>query len=202
MMGVILLTDIKTAEHHNLFLAIGFIFFAITVSVFVRTFFGNQGRKTMDTPNTGGIQLISPAFAEGQSIPSQYTCDGQNINPPLNIMDVPAEAKSLVLIMHDPDAISGDFTHWVMWDIPTGTKNIAPNTVPVGAMQGANSSGSNQYMGPCPPSGTGTHHYKFEIYALDNSLSLESGSTRDKVEAAMNSHVLSNFTLTGLVAAK
>jgi Raf kinase inhibitor-like YbhB/YbcL family protein len=193
---------VKKKTHHNLFLAIGFIFFAITVFVFVRTFFGNQEGETMDTPNNGGIKLISPAFGEGQNIPAQYTCDGQNINPPLNIMDVPAEAKSLVLIMHDPDAVSGDFTHWVMWDIPISTKNIAPNTAPVGATQGANGSGGNQYMGPCPPSGSGTHHYKFEIFALDNNLSLGPGSARDKVEAAMNGHVLSNFTLTGLVAAK
>jgi Raf kinase inhibitor-like YbhB/YbcL family protein len=104
--------------------------------------------------------------------------------------------------MHDPDAVSQDFVHWLVWDIPTSTKNIAPSTVPVGAIQGKNGAGASQYMGPCPPDGTGTHHYKFEIYALDTTLGLDSNTNRPQLESAMSGHVVAHYTLTGTVAAK
>ncbi len=144
---------------------------------------------------TTRLQLISPVFREGAPVPVQYTCKGQNVNPPLNIMKVPAGAQSLALIMHDPDAPSGDYIHWTMWDIPTGTETIAANSVPTGAVQGQNSSGQNKYMGPCPPSGT--HRYMFELYALDTSLNLPSATTSDKLKDAMKGHVIEEHTLTG-----
>ncbi len=136
------------------------------------------------------FRLISPAFKEGGNIPRPYTCKGQGVNPPLNIIGSPAKAKSLALIMHDPDAVNGDFTHWLVWDILTSTENIAANSLPVGAVQGKNDAGGNQYMGPCPPAGTGTHRYIFELYALDKNLSLPSGSSRKQLEQAMEDHTL------------
>src|SRR3989338_3483122 len=152
---------------------------------------------TNDSSNTD-LKLTSQVFAEGAPIPVQYTCKGQNINPPLNIMGVPPQAKSLALIMHDPDAVSGDFVHWLVWDIPASTETIAVNSLPAGAIQGLNSSGKNQYMGPCPPAGTGIHRYMFELYALDTNLGLPAGSSRAELEKVMQSHILAKHTLTGL----
>lgn len=144
------------------------------------------------------LALASQAFADGTSIPAQYTCKGQNINPPLSIMGVPAGAKSLSLIMHDPDAVSGDFVHWTMWDIPAPTESIAVNTVPAGAIQGINGGGKNRYMGPCPPAGTGTHRYMFELYALDKTLDLKPDTSRDQLQKAMEGRIIAQYTLTGL----
>lgn len=148
------------------------------------------------------LALASQAFAEGASIPAQYTCKGQNISPPLTIVGVPTGAKSLVLIMHDPDAVSGDFVHWTVWDIPISTGAIAANSVPDGAAQGQNGGGQNKYMGPCPPAGTGVHHYMFELYAMDKLLGLKSGVGRDQLQYAMTGHILAQHTLTGLFAAQ
>lgn len=158
----------------------------------------------MDT-NKGGssvkLQLISAAFRDGAQIPPPYTCKGQNVSPPLNILNVPKEARSLALIMHDPDAIGSDFVHWVMWDISASTDTINANSVPVGAIQGPNSSGQNRYMGPCPPAGTGIHHYLFELYALDITLSLPKETNREQLRQAMKEHIVAQYTLTGLFSA-
>jgi Raf kinase inhibitor-like YbhB/YbcL family protein len=152
----------------------------------------------MDKNNHGQLELFSPAFKEGERIPDQYTCKGENISPPLNIMKAPQETKSLALVMHDPDAVSGDFAHWLMWDIPANTETINANSVPTGAVQGANGRGEAKYTGPCPPSGTGNHRYMFELYALDSSLSLPSGSSRAELEKAIEGHSLQKFVLTGM----
>ena len=161
----------------------------------------------MDTPSSStnsSLALLSQVFREGTQIPVRYTCKGQNINPPLNVTGVPANAKSLALIMHDPDAIpvvGFDFVHWLVWDIPSSTETIDTNSVPAGAIQGINGSGKNQYTGPCPPAGTGTHHYLFELYALDKTLSLKPGASRDQLQNAMAGHTLAQHTLTGLFSA-
>lgn len=147
------------------------------------------------------FELISPAFKDNGSIPAQYTCKGQNINPPLSIVGKIKGAKSLALIVHDPDAISGDFLHWLIWDIPPSTDSIAANNVPVGATQGRNDSGERGYMGPCPPSGTGTHHYVFELFALDESLNLPASATRTEVEDAIADHAIGRAQLSGVVSA-
>lgn len=155
-------------------------------------------------PNTtnSSLKLVSQVFLGGAQIPARYTCKGQNINPPLTIMGIPAGAKSLSLIMHDPDAVSGDFVHWTMWDIAISTKSIAANSVPTGAIQGQNSGGQNKYMGPCPPAGTGTHHYLFELYALDKILGLPLSTSRDQLQYAMAGHIVARHTLTGLFLAE
>jgi Raf kinase inhibitor-like YbhB/YbcL family protein len=149
-----------------------------------------------------GLQIISPVFRDGSPIPPQYSCKGQNINPPLNIFNSPAGTQSLALIMHDPDAVSGDFLHWLVWDIPPSTESIAVNSVPVGAMQGLNGSEKSGYIGPCPPPGTGTHRYIFDFYALDTTLDLPANSTMEDVIKAMKGHMLDHSALTGTFRAE
>jgi len=154
-------------------------------------------------PNTtnSSLKLASPFFDEGAEIPLEYTCKGQNISPPLSITGVPAGAKSLALIMHDPDAVSGDFVHWTIWDIPTSTETIAVNSVPAGATVGLNGGGQNKYMGPCPPAGTGTHRYMFELYALNKIPGLSPSTSRDQLQEAIAGHILAQHSLAGLFAA-
>jgi len=143
------------------------------------------------------LQLISRVFRDGAPIPSQYSCGGQNVNPPLNIAGVPDKAKSLSLIIHDPDA-AGDFVHWLVWDMPSSTESIGVNKLPIGAIQGKNGTGESNYMGPCPPSGSGVHHYKFELYALDvASLGLDQNADRQALQKSMDGHVVASQTLTG-----
>lgn len=153
---------------------------------------------TQSSASSPNLILVSQAFLDGSILPTQHTCKGQNTSPPLNITGVPSNAKSLALIMHDPDAVSGDFTHWLIWNIPVSTQTIAANGLPIGAVQGQNGSGQNQYTGPCPPAGTGTHRYMFELYALDNTLGLEPGANRDQLQRAINGHIVGQHTLTGL----
>jgi Raf kinase inhibitor-like YbhB/YbcL family protein len=156
----------------------------------------------MDKQNSDErMQLTSPAFKDNDNIPVQYTCKGENVSPPLNIFNVPKGAKSLALIMHDPDAPTEDFVHWLIWDMQPGTHSVRANSTPVGAMQGATSFGNNEYGGPCPPAGSGTHRYIFELYALDCSLNLSSTTTREKLQKTMKGHILEKATLIGLISA-
>src|SRR3989344_3924638 len=99
------------------------------------------------------MKILSPAFEANQMIPPKYTCDGENINPPLQIADVPANTKSLILISDDPDASMGTWVHWTVWNIPPETKEIGENSAPIGAVEGMTSFGDKGYGGPCPPSG-------------------------------------------------
>ena len=155
----------------------------------------------MEEASGSSLQLVSAVFREGAVIPIQYTCKGQNVNPPLNILHTPTGTQSFALIMHDPDAVSGDFLHWLIWDIPPSTENISVNSVPVGAMQGYNGSDKIGYAGPCPPAGSGTHRYIFELYALDKMLDLRRDTSWQDLESAMKDHVLDKSTLTGVFSA-
>lgn len=150
---------------------------------------------------SGGLSVVSPVFRNGATIPPQYTCKGQNVNPPLNIFNVPKKTQSLTLIMHDPDAPGGDYLHWLLWDIPPGTESIPVNDVPVGAVRGKNGGGSTGYTGPCPPAGTGKHRYMFDFYALDTTLDLPTNSTLDDVLKAQDGHVIEQCQLMGLFGA-
>ena len=142
--------------------------------------------------------ITSSAFDDGSMIPRKFTCDGGDMNPELLIQNVPAEAQSLALILHDPDApIPGGFTHWTVWNINTSTTSIAENSVPAGAIQGQTSFGQNLYGGPCPPAGS-PHHYRFTIYALDSKLTLPSYSQAADLTTAMQSHILDQAELVGL----
>ena len=145
------------------------------------------------------MKITSPAFQEGGNIPSKFSCDGANTSPPLQIADIPSEAKSLVLIVDDPDAPSGLFTHWPVWNISTQTSTIAEGSTPKG-VQGTNDFGKSGYGGPCPPSGT--HRYYFKIFALDRELDLPFGAKRGQLDAAMKGHVIAQGELMGRYSRK
>ena len=140
------------------------------------------------------MKLTSTAFAHNSTMPSEFTCDGQDLSPPLTISDVPSNAKSLVLIMDDPDAPVGIWDHWVVFNIPPSTKEIAKGTEPKGTA-GKNSWGRTGYGGPCPPSGT--HRYFFKLYALDSELNLPEGSAKKELEMTTQGHILAKAELMG-----
>jgi Raf kinase inhibitor-like YbhB/YbcL family protein len=139
------------------------------------------------------ISITSPAFQGGGDIPAKFTCNGTNVSPELQISGVPKEAKSLVLIVDDPDAPRGLFTHWIVWDIDPKTTQVAENSAPAGAVQGTNDFGKRNYGGPCPPSGT--HRYFFKIFALDTKLDLKPSARRAELDAAMRGHILAQGEL-------
>jgi Raf kinase inhibitor-like YbhB/YbcL family protein len=140
------------------------------------------------------MKITSSAFQEGANIPSQFTCDGAGTSPPLQIADIPSEAKSLALIVDDPDAPSGLFTHWMVWNIPPQTSAVGEGNTPKG-VQGTNDFGKSGYGGPCPPSGT--HRYYFKIFALDRELDLPFGAKRGQLDAAMRGHIVAQGELMG-----
>ncbi len=142
------------------------------------------------------MKITSSAFENNQQIPLKYTCDGQDINPPLEISEVPKETKSLVLIVDDPDAPMGTWVHWLVWNIDPSIAKIEENSMPQGAVQGQNSFGKAPYGGPCPPSGT--HRYFFKVYALDIKLELDSSADKNALESAMEGHILDKAELIGL----
>jgi len=147
------------------------------------------------------MALTSPAFKEGGKIPSKYTCEGENVNPELLISDVPQNAKTLVLIMDDPDVpetIRKDkmYDHWVVFNIPPSTTKIPENSQPQGT-PGKNTGGGLIYVGPCPPDRE--HRYFFKLYALDRDLlSLPKGASKKDVEQAMQGHIIAKAQLMGL----
>ncbi len=155
----------------------------------------NIEEATMDEQSFGILTLTSPVFDNNYDIPEKYTCDGENISPPLKINDIPDDAKSFVLIVEDPDAPGGLFTHWTMWNIPTDAEEISENSVPNGARQGKTSFGDNKYGGPCPPSKT--HRYFFKLYALDNKLDLPSDIRPEFLKEEMEEHLIANTLLIG-----
>jgi Raf kinase inhibitor-like YbhB/YbcL family protein len=142
------------------------------------------------------LKLSSSAFKRNDSIPSKYTCDGADVNPPLMIENIPLTAKSLSLIVDDPDAPSGNWVHWVVWNIDPTTVEIRENTVPPGALQGINDFRKRDYGGPCPPSGT--HRYFFKLYALDMMLNLGPKADKAELEHAMKGHIMAQGELIGL----
>jgi Raf kinase inhibitor-like YbhB/YbcL family protein len=142
------------------------------------------------------MKIISPAFENKQMIPPKYTCDGENISPPLQISHIPANTQSLALIVDDPDAPNGDWVHWLVWNINPKTQSIAENEIPKGAAQGINDFNKRDYGGPCPPSNT--HRYQFKIYALDTNLNITPNSQKRDLENSMKGHILDEDILIGL----
>lgn len=140
------------------------------------------------------LSLTSPAFVHQAVIPVDYTCDGEDINPPLEISGVPKGAKSLVLIVDDPDAPAGVWVHWLLWNIPPHVTLIEEDSVPDG-IQGTTDFNRALWGGPCPPSGV--HRYFFKLYAIDTLLNLTSGARKAEVEEAMESHILDEAVLMG-----
>lgn len=141
------------------------------------------------------MKLSSPAFQNNAVIPARYTCDGENVNPPLTISEVPAGTLSLALVVDDPDAPRGDWVHWLVWDIDPATAQIAENSIPIPGTQGTNDFGKPAWGGPCPPSGT--HRYFFKLYALDSKLELSSTAKKADLLGAMQGHILGEVELVG-----
>lgn len=146
------------------------------------------------------MKITSPAFGHDGRIPPQYTCDGENKHVPLDFEAVPAEAKSLVLIMEDPDAPkdaapSGIFDHWIVFNIPPKTTGAKEIDAVMPGTYGTNSAGQSAYTGPCPPDGE--HRYFFRLYALDTQLALKKGAVKPEVLEAMEGHVIAKAELVG-----
>ncbi len=147
--------------------------------------------------------IMSSAIQEGGMIPVKYTCDGQDLSPPLSWNGVPDNAKSLALISDDPDAPMGTWVHWVVYNIPPGVmgfeEDVSKDTLArQGVVQGMTDFRRQEYGGPCPPSGT--HRYYFKLYALDTTLSPGPGATKKQVEQAMEGHILAQAQLVGRYA--
>lgn len=165
------------------------VLFAATALLAAAT--GSAGEKeAMDA-----MTLSSPAFAEGGTIPAKYTCDGADVRPPLRIAGVPRNARSLAVVVEDPDAPGGTFVHWVAWNIDPRTATLPEKAVPAGAVTGRNDFGTTGYRGPCPPSGT--HRYFFRLFALDTALSLPAGADRTRLNAAMKGHIVARAECMG-----
>jgi Raf kinase inhibitor-like YbhB/YbcL family protein len=146
------------------------------------------------------LQVMSTAFADDQQIPAKYTCDGSNTSPPLKWTGVPAEAKALAVVVDDPDAPSGLFTHWLVYDLPARTTELPEGVPPTPTMDGEGRQGMNDfraigYGGPCPPSGS--HRYVFTVYALDAPLGLAPGVATQDVRDALGAHIVAEGSLTG-----
>jgi Raf kinase inhibitor-like YbhB/YbcL family protein len=139
--------------------------------------------------------LESSAFDHAQAIPNRYTCDGEDLSPPLGWANIPGEARSLALLVDDPDAPSGVFTHWVAWGLDPGAGGLGEGEAAPG--EGRNDFGTVGYRGPCPPRGHGRHRYVFRLYALDRELELHSGAGKVDLEQAITEHVLTTAELVG-----
>lgn len=149
------------------------------------------------------FQLTSSAFSQGESIPQEYSCDGENVSPALSWTDPPQGTMSLVLIMDDPDAPSGDFVHWVLYGLPAETGSLprgvpAQPDGPAGSLQGKNGRGQTGYTGPCPPGGT--HRYFFHLYAVDGPVDLPAGEGKQAVLRAIDGRTLAEAELMGTFA--
>ena len=139
--------------------------------------------------------ITSPAFEQHQPIPQKYTCQGEDLSPPLQFQDAPAGTKSLALIMDDPDAPMGTFVHWVVWNLPPDTRQLSEG-VKLKHQEGKNHFPKIGYGGPCPPPGK-PHRYYFKLYALDTQVHLSDGSSKEQLLEAMEGHILGQAELVG-----
>lgn len=140
------------------------------------------------------MHIDSPAFQHEHTIPQKFTCQGEGVSPELTFTDIPPKTQSLVLIVDDPDAPSGTFDHWVVWNIPANTKNLKEGVSL--KYQGKNGYGTIGYKGPCPPPGK-PHRYFFKLYALEEELSLPENAGKHQVERAMEGHIIAQAELIG-----
>jgi Raf kinase inhibitor-like YbhB/YbcL family protein len=147
----------------------------------------------MDGPST--ITVTSTAFADGERVPTRYTCDGDNVSPPLRWHGVPADAEALALVVDDPDAPRGTFTHWAVLDVPTDVTAVDEASTPAGGVEVENSAGRSSYFGPCPPSGT--HHYRFTVFALSSPTGLAAGAALHAALRAVHDRASTWGRLTG-----
>ena len=185
----------RLRERYNIFL----------VAVFLMAFclVATSGCESREPLKEGEMVLSvsSPAFQEGDKIPSKYTCEGQDVSPALTWGEPPVGTQSFALVMDDPDALGGVFTHWVIFNIPSDSRQLA-EAIPTqaqlttGALQGKNDFGRIGYGGPCPPPGR-SHRYQFTLCALDQPLDLKAGASKKQVIDAMQGHILAQGQLTG-----
>jgi Raf kinase inhibitor-like YbhB/YbcL family protein len=152
----------------------------------------SSGSHEVEAPMT--ISVTSPAFSDGDTIPQQYTCDGDDVSPPLAVRNVPSGAVELALLVEDPDAPGGTFVHWVAWGIDPGQADIAAGAPTPGS--GKNGFGRTGYRGPCPPPGK-PHRYVFTVYALSERLDLDAGASADALRQAIDGKALATGSLTG-----
>ena len=139
---------------------------------------------------------IKSCFENKEKIPKKYSCDGEDINPELEIIDIPSETKSHALILDDPDAPARVFTHWVLWQIPVNGNNVKIKENDSLGIKGMNDAGKLGYIGLCPPSGI--HRYYFKVFALNIEIELEEGSIREDLEDEMLGHIIDSAQLVGV----
>jgi Raf kinase inhibitor-like YbhB/YbcL family protein len=167
---------------NRILIVLGLVVLAVVLAAISwRVFGGSKSAK-------GPFSVTSTAFSASGYMPDRNTCSAENLSPPLSFTNVPKNAKSMTLIMHDLDAPGGDFTHWLVWNIPANTKAFNEGAVVTGAQQGTADFGSVGYGGPCPQKGT--HHYVYDFYALDNTLDLPTSTRREDLEKAIKGHVI------------
>lgn len=155
----------------------------------------DNGQHVQENSREKEIGLMSSAFSDGEMIPQKYTCDAENVSPPLFWSDIPEGTESMALIVDDPDAPVGTWVHWVLYDIPADQYSLPEGVIGVGN-EGKNNFGNVGYGGPCPPMGP-THRYFFKIYALATTLGLDAGETKENLERAMEGHILAQGHLMG-----
>lgn len=171
---------------------------------------GGDGRGTTPSPSpespaapspkptpAGKLTVTSSAFRDGQPIGRQYSCKGANTSPPLAWQGVPEDAAALALVMDDPDAVGGLYIHWVVTDIAPDSTGVAAGKTPAGGTVTPNSGGDARYLGPCPPSGTGTHHYRFTVYALPAPLNLAADTPAKQAVATIERQATTQARLVG-----
>ena len=174
---------------------------SLAMGFFILRSFGvspkGEPRATERASQQGSMALKSSEFENNEMIPKKYTCEGDDVNPPLEILNVPSEAASLALIVHDGDAPTvGGWTHWIVFNIDPRISRLDADSVPEGAIEGETSFGVSGWGGPCPPSGT--HHYEFRLYGLDSHLALGQQAKKADIEHAMEGHIIGQSTLIGL----
>lgn len=174
------------------------IFLTVAIVVIVAGYVYLSGRER----GGGGPMTVSSVFKNGGEMPREFTCDGANVSPQLMIKNIPAGAKSIAIIVDDPDAPIGTFTHWIAWNLKfEGDSLSVPKAVPRRTSimnQGVNDFRRVGYDGPCPPRGHGKHHYHFKVFALDREIPLKDGASRRELERNLKGHVLAEAEIVGL----
>jgi Raf kinase inhibitor-like YbhB/YbcL family protein len=156
---------------------------------------GGDGAKGPLPEAPATLRLESPAFADGAEIPRRFSCDGDDVSPPLTWRDVPSATRELALVVEDPDA--DRFVHWTVLDIPSRTRSLETGQIPAGAVETKNSFGKPGWGGPCPPEGDDPHRYVFALYALRRQLGLGAGASADEIRDALAEAAIARGTLTG-----
>lgn len=160
-------------------------------------FLGDGERRAAAAP--GNLTVSSPAFRNNQPIPARYTCHGEGVNPALRWSGLPAATRAIAVVVDDPDAPSGPYVHWALFNIDPHNTEIAEDSLPSGAREALTSAGKTKYDPPCPPAGSGDHHYRFSVYALDAQLPLQDNAALTTTLRTIPQHVIARGRLTGVV---